>query len=147
MRKICLFFGFVMLCLVVTMSAYAQMKSEEIKKRIEADINNYVSLCDTDKSGSIEVVEAVAAAQKDFKKLDNNNDELIDKKDRANFLTQEAFTQIDIDKDGSITVWEYSIYFLRNFNQVDTNKNGKVTPEEMVEASNKAVLEKAQISP
>ncbi len=147
MRKICLFFGFVVLCLVVTMSAYAQMKSEEIKKRIEADINNYVSLCDTDKSGSIEVVEAVAAAQKDFKKLDNNNDELIDKKDRANFLTQEAFTQIDIDKDGSITVWEYSIYFLRNFNQVDTNKNGKVTPEEMVEASNKAVLEKAQISP
>lgn len=147
MRKICLFFGFVVLCLVVTMSAYAQMKSEEIKKRIEAVINNYVSLCDTDKSGSIEVVEAVAAAQKDFKKLDNNNDELIDKKDRANFLTQEAFTQIDIDKDGSITVWEYSIYFLRNFNQVDTNKNGKVTPEEMVEASNKAVLEKAQISP
>ena len=147
MRKICLFFGFVVLCLVVTMSAYAQMKSEEIKKRIEADINNYVSLCDTDKSGSIEVVEAVAAAQKDFKKLDNNNDELIDKKDRANFLTQEAFTQIDIDKDGSITVWEYSIYFLRNFNQVDTNKNGKVTPEEMVEASNKAVLEKAQTSP
>ena len=147
MRKICLFFGFVVLCLVVTMSAYAQMKSEEIKKRIEADINNYVSLCDTDKSGSIEVVEAVAAAQKDFKKLDTNNDELIDKKDRANFLTQEAFTQIDIDKDGSITVWEYSIYFLRNFNQVDTNKNGKVTPEEMVEASNKAVLEKAQISP
>ena len=147
MRKICLFFGFVVLCLVVTMSAYAQMKSEEIKKRIEADINNYVSLCDTDKSGSIEVVEAVAAAQKDFKKLDNNNDELIDKKDRANFLTQEAFTQIDIDKDGSITVWEYSIYFLRNYNQVDTNKNGKVTPEEMVEASNKAVLEKAQTSP
>lgn len=147
MRKICLFFGFVVLCLVVTMSAYAQMKSEEIKKRIEADINNYVSLCDTDKSGSIEVVEAVAAAQKDFKKLDNNDDELIDKKDRANFLTQEVFTQIDIDKDGSITVWEYSIYFLRNFNQVDTNKNGKVTPEEMVEASNKAVLEKAQISP
>ena len=146
MRKICLFFGFVVLCLVVTMSAYAQMKSEEIKKRIEADINNYVSLCDTDKSGSIEVVEAVAAAQKDFKKLDNNNDELIDKKDRANFLTQEAFTQIDIDKDGSITVWEYSIYFLRNYNQVDTNKNGKVTPEEMVEASNKAVLEKAQTS-
>ena len=147
MRKICLFFGFVVLCLGVTMSAYAQMKSEEIKKRIEADINNYVSLCDTDKSGSIEVVEAVAAAQKDFKKLDNNDDELIDKKDRANFLTQEVFTQIDIDKDGSITVWEYSIYFLRNFNQVDTNKNGKVTPEEMVEASNKAVLEKAQISP
>ena len=146
MRKICLFFGFVVLCLGVTMSAYAQMKSEEIKKRIEADINNYVSLCDTDKSGSIEVVEAVAAAQKDFKKLDNNDDELIDKKDRANFLTQEVFTQIDIDKDGSITVWEYSIYFLRNFNQVDTNKNGKVTPEEMVEASNKAVLEKAQTS-
>ena len=135
MRKICLFFGFVVLCLVVTMSAYAQMRSEEIEKRIEADINNYVSLCDTDKSGSIEVVEAVAAALKDFKKLDTNNDELIDKKDRANFLTQEVFTQIDIDKDGSITVWEYSIYFLRNFNQVDTNKNGKVTPEEMVEAS------------
>ncbi len=147
MRKICLFFGFVVLCLVVTMSAYAQMRSEEIEKRIEADINNYVSLCDTDKSGSIEVVEAVAAAQKDFKKLDNNNDELIDKKDRANFLTQEVFAQIDIDKDGSITVWEYSIYFLRNFNQVDTNKNGKATPEEMVEASNKAVLEKAQTSP
>ena len=135
MRKICLFFGFVVLCLVVTMSAYAQMRSEEIEKRIEADINNYVSLCDTDKSGSIEVVEAVAAALKDFKKLDTNNDELIDKKDRANFLTQEVFAQIDIDKDGSITVWEYSIYFLRNFNQVDTNKNGKVTPEEMVEAS------------
>ena len=147
MRKICLFFGFVVLCLGVTMSAYAQMRSEEIEKRIEADINNYVSLCDTDKSGSIEVVEAVAAALKDFKKLDTNNDELIDKKDRANFLTQEVFTQIDIDKDGSITVWEYSIYFLRNFNQVDTNKNGKVTPEEMVEASNKAVLEKAQTSP
>lgn len=147
MRKICLFFGFVVLCLVVTMSAYAQMRSEEIEKRIEADINNYVSLCDTDKSGSIEVVEAVAAALKDFKKLDTNNDELIDKKDRANFLTQEVFAQIDIDKDGSITVWEYSIYFLRNFNQVDTNKNGKATPEEMVEASNKAVLEKAQTSP
>jgi len=147
MRKICLFFGFVVLCLGVTMSAYAQMKSEEIKKRIEADINNYVSLCDTDKSGSIEAVEAVVAALKDFKKLDTNNDELIDKKDRANFLTQKVFTQIDIDKDGSITVWEYSIYFLRNFNQVDTNKNGKVTPEEMVEASNKAVLEKAQTSP
>ena len=147
MRKRCLLFGFVVLCLGVTMSAYAQMKSEEIKKRIEADINNYVSLCDTDKSGSIEVVEAVAAAQKDFKKLDNNDDELIDKKDRANFLTQEVFAQIDIDKDGSITVWEYSIYFLRNFNQVDTNKNGKVTPEEMVEASNKAILEKAQTSP
>ena len=147
MRKICLFFGFVVLCLVVTMSAYAQMRSEEIEKRIEADINNYVSLCDTDKSGSIEVVEGVVAALKDFKKLDTNNDELIDKKDRANFLTQKVFTQIDIDKDGSITVWEYSIYFLRNFNQVDTNKNGKVTPEEMVEASNKAVLEKAQTSP
>ena len=146
MRKRCLLFGFVVLCLVVTLGAYAQTKSEEIKKRIEADINNNVSLCDTDKSGSIEVVEAVAAAQKDFKKLDNNNDELIDKKDRANFLTQEVFALIDIDKDGSITVWEYSIYFLRNFNQVDTNKNGKVTPEEMVEASNKAVLEKAQTS-
>ena len=147
MRKICLFFGFVVLCLVVTMSAYAQMKSEEIKKRIEAVINNYVSLCDTDKSGSIEVVEAVAAALKDFKKLDTNNDELIDKKDRANFLTQEVFAQIDIDKDGSITVWEYSSYVLRNFNQVDTNENGKATPEEMDEASNKAILEKAQTSP
>ena len=43
MRKICLFFGFVVLCLVVTMSAYAQMRSEEIEKRIEADINNYMS--------------------------------------------------------------------------------------------------------
>ena len=147
MRKICLFFGFVVLCLVVTMSAYAQMRSEEIEKRIEADINNYVSLCDTDKSGSIEVVEAVAAALKDFKKLDTNNDELIDKKDRANFLAQKVFTQIDIDKDGSITVWEYSIYFLRNLNQVDTNKDGKVTPEEMIEASKKAVLEKGQTVP
>ena len=147
MRKRCLLFGFVVLCLVVTLGAYAQTKSEEIKKRIEADIKNYIILCDTDKSGSIEAVEAVVAALKDFKKLDTNNDGLIDKKDRANFLTQEVFALIDIDKDGSITVWEYSIYFLRNFNQVDTNKDGKVTPEEMIEASKKTVLEKAKIVP
>jgi len=144
MRKTCLFFGFVVLCLVVTLSAYAQTKPEEIKKRSEADIKNYVSLSDTDKSGSIEVVEAVVAALKDFKKLDTNNDGLIDKKDRANFLTQEVFVLIDIDQDGSISVWEYCIYFLRNYNQVDTNKDGKVTPEEMVEASKKAVPEKTQ---
>ena len=89
----------------------------------------------------------MVAALKDFKRLDTNNDGLIDKKDRANFLTQEVFALIDIDKDGSITVWEYSIYFLRNFNQVDTNKDGKVTPEEMIEASKKTVLEKAKIVP
>jgi len=144
MRKRCLFFGFVVICLVVTLSAYAQTKPEEIKKGSEADINTYVSLSDTDKSGSIDVVEAVVSALKDFKKLDINNDGLINKKDRANFLTQEIFVLIDIDQDGSISVWEYCIYFLRNYNQVDTNKDGKVTPEEMVEVSKKAVPEKTQ---
>jgi Ca2+-binding EF-hand superfamily protein len=59
--------------------------------------------------------------------------------DKKPLVTQTAFTKIDANKDGVITVAEYNAYWKGRFSEIDANKDGKIMADEFA-ASQKQVF-------
>lgn len=67
-----------------------------------------------------------------FKELDQNDDGSLSKKELAN---DRLFTQMDLNKDGKVTMIEYNASFLKkagtSFQSANSDGDGTLTPEEM----------------
>jgi Ca2+-binding EF-hand superfamily protein len=99
-----------------------------------------VQMFDTDKDGTLDLLEAKKAATALFTKLDGDHDGSVDQRELAGRLSAKEFTAADPDHDGSLTLFEYLAVVEQRFNAANHDKDGTLDARELNTRAGRALV-------
>jgi Ca2+-binding EF-hand superfamily protein len=99
-----------------------------------------VQMFDTDKDGTLDLLEAKKAATALFTKLDGDHDGSVDQRELAGRLSAKEFAAADPDHDGSLTLFEYLAVVEQRFNAANHDKDGTLDARELNTRAGRALV-------
>jgi EF-hand domain pair len=99
-----------------------------------------LSAIDTDKDGTVDLIETKTAAGALFDKLDKDNDGTLDLKEVRGRLSNKKFYESDPDQDKTLTKEEYLSLVEKAFKAADTDGDGTLDAKEFKTRSGQALL-------
>jgi hypothetical protein len=99
-----------------------------------------LKLLDTDNDGSVDLIEAKAAASALFDKLNKDKDNTIDTKELQGRLSKKDLAAADPDKDNALTKDEYLALVETRFKAADPDNDGKLDAKELATPAGKDLV-------
>jgi hypothetical protein len=99
-----------------------------------------IGMLDTDHEGTVDLVEAKAAASALFDKLERDKDGTLDKHELARRLSAKELAAADPDHDGTLTKDEYLAVVAQRFGAADPDHDGTLDAKELESPAGRALL-------
>ena len=95
---------------------------------------------DMDYDGTLDLAEVKTAASSVFDKLEKDHETALDRQEARGHLSDEEFSEADIDKDATLTKDEYLTLVEKLFKAADADQDGTLDDKELHSTAGSALL-------
>ena len=129
-----------MLGLVLVAGGIVAISPAAVAKTIKVD-DALMKTLDPDNDGTVSLAEAKAAGAAEFKKLNTEKDNTLDKKELGSRVSKKDFKAADADNDGTLDEAEYGALVEKLFKAADPDNDGTLDKKELESKNGQKLLQ------